>query len=93
MQQLATGEDSAAAEEHSSSSGNHQPKEEEDPDAEDNEQLQFDEISGIAGFSSQQDDGVDEHHWKWLRYISEKEALMGASIIQGQGSNSITWMV
>jgi len=92
-QQLATGEDSAAPEECSFSSDNHQAEEEEDPDAEDNEQLQFDaEISGIAGYL-QHDNGVDEHHQKWLHYISEKEELMGASIIKGKGSNSITWTV
>jgi len=91
--QLATGEDSAAHEEHSSAD-NHQAEEEEDPDAEDNEQLQFDaKTSDITGFDSQHDDGVDEHCQKWLRYITEKEELMGASVVKGQGINSITWTV
>jgi len=90
-QQLTTGEDATAAEQYSLLLDDHQ---EGDPDPANNEQLRFDaETSGIAGLDWQHDDSADKYHRKWLRYISEKEALMGAPIIKGQGLNAITWTV
>jgi len=66
----------------------------EDPNADDNEHLRFDaEVNGTAGFDSQHDDGADEHRLKWLRYVAEKGALMGSSVMKGQGASAITWTV
>jgi len=92
MQQQITGEHAIAVKGHHSLLSEHQ--EEEDPDVNDNEQLQYDaEISSITGLDCQHDNGADEYCQKWLWYVSEKEALMGASVIKGQGSSAITWTV
>jgi len=93
-QQLMTGDNTTAAEEHVLPSDDNQHEEEEDPDADDNEQLCFDaKISGITGLDSQHNDGADKYCWKWVCYVSEKELLMGVTIVEGQGSTAITWTV
>jgi len=64
-----------------------------DPDGEESEQLRYDgENNCFAGLDNFQE-GHDEHHRKWIQYVQEKSAQMGATVSKGQGMKAITWKV
>jgi len=64
-----------------------------DPDGEESEQMQYDGGNNcFVGLDNFQE-GHDEHCRKWILYVQEKSALIGATVSKGQGLKAITWKV
>ena len=57
------------------------------------EELHYNGENNIFVGLDNHQEGHNKHHQKWNQYIAEKAALLGATVMKGQGVKTSTWKV